>query len=318
MDTHFAQIVDMMAEMDIVSSRKQSVFVVYAHDNTNIGNANAEVVKKLIGWLKDAGVTLLSDRSPWDYNQPSWVKTRGTNNDNPGRDILWNQMRLLPKCRYPRSADKIFLCCSEVLKEYDDMRNAKPAIARYYQEIQEAYERTQGQYMQDQDMYNEIHEVIQRFSGDHFHHVLTELALLTTRKYNKDTEEDESGSIIPIILNGDLDQYKDLPFLANPTTIRAKFKTEGGSLLEIKQNEHELFFKLLKSLHSYDDYELIKLLSDAYSKYARVLLRTSSKPRIEGESYSQDGLQGQGESNIECVRRKIEKYQEKEKEIQNC
>ena len=77
--------------------RSHSVFAVYAHDNTNIGEANAELVKKLIQWLKDAGVNLLSDRLPWDDNRPSHVKTRGTNDKNPGRDILWNQMRYFPQ-----------------------------------------------------------------------------------------------------------------------------------------------------------------------------------------------------------------------------
>jgi hypothetical protein len=313
MDTHFTQIVNIIAEMGIVSSRNLSVFVVYAHNNTNIGEANAELVKKLIQWLKGAGVNLLTDQSPWDNNRPSWMKTRGKNDKNPGRDILWNQMRLLPKCRYPESADKVFLCCSEVLKEYDNKRTTNPDIARYYQEIHEAYKRAQEQYMPEQNIYNEIHEIIQRSSGDNFHHVLTELALLTTRKKNEDTEEDESRSIIPVILNGDLGQYKALPFLDNPTTIFMKFKT-GGNLLESKRYEHDLFFKLLESLHSYDDYQLIKYLSDAYSKYAKHLISTSIESNNGKETCSQDSLKGQSELEIECVRQKIEKDQEKEQE----
>ena len=105
MDTHFARIVDTITDMGIVVSKNYSVFIIYAYDNTNIGKANGGLVKKLIQRLKDAGVTLLSDRSPWYDNRPSKIKTRGANDKNPSRDILWSQMRLPPKCRYPKSAD---------------------------------------------------------------------------------------------------------------------------------------------------------------------------------------------------------------------
>ncbi|RDW70116.1 hypothetical protein BP5796_08513 [Coleophoma crateriformis] len=283
------------------------VFVVYAHDNT-VEEANAQVVAKLIKWLYEVKVDLLSDRSPFG-NQS---RTRGFSNGKEGEDILWNQIRLIPRCRYENAADKVLLCCSKLLKKYYDECVADPSGDRYDAKIEAAYLRTQNQAMKEQEMYDELHRIIQNHPRDDFHHVLTELALLNTRKKNADTEEDESKSIIHVIVNGEYVDYSNLPFGENPTQLAIKLSiSDNPSRFADIKNEHDLFFKVLRLLSPPDHYGVVNDFFNCYSDYTKILVKDSNK----GVNLSQDYFQAKSKSAIQQARQKINGELKKQKEM---
>ncbi|RDW89523.1 hypothetical protein BP6252_01555 [Coleophoma cylindrospora] len=304
---HFKKILESIAETEIMLAPTSSVFVVYAHDNT-MEEANSQVVTKLIDWLYKAGVNLLSDRSPFG-NQ---ITTRDFSNGKEGQDILWNQTRLIPRYRYENAADKVLLCYSKLLKKYYDKCIADPSCNRYDAKIEAAYLRTQNQYMKEQEMYDELHGVIQNHPRDDFHHVLTELALLNARKKNADTGEDESKSIIHVIVNGEYGDYLGLPFGEYPTQLAIKLSiSDNPSRFADIKNEHDLFFKVLRLLSPPDHYGVVNDFFNCYSDYAETSVKDSNK----GTNLSQDYFQAKSKSAIQQARQKIDGELRKRKEI---
>lgn len=274
-----------------------SVFLVYAHDNTR-REANSQLVVQLIHWLRHVKVNVLSDQTPLGHQ----ILADGSQDDRSRRDILWNQLRVLPRCRYEESADIVLLCCSKLLKEYYDRYTTGSQSRIYDAKIEEAYRRSQKHCMLKEQMYNEIHQVILDESSDDFHHALTELALLKARKANRETHEDESDSVIPVLVNGEYGEYSDLPFCANPTMVVCKFKSDGLNLLESTRKEHKLLFDILIRLSSPDYDDMIRRLSSCYSDHAEKLIRAAKRIVSEQE---QSDLKIERQQTIEQARDRV-------------
>jgi hypothetical protein len=307
LNIHFEGILNAILETGVLSAGGRSVFVLYAHDDTT-KEANSQLVRKLIDWLNKVNVNVLSDRSPFgDHN------TAGSfHNDRVGQDILWNQLRLIPKSRYDKSADKVLMCCSKLLMKYYDKCVSDPTGFRYDTEIEAAYQRTQDKYMQEQEMYDEIHEVIQRNPGEDFHHVLTELALIKARKENVDTKEDESDSVIPVLVNGDYGDYSNLPFGDSWTKLSTKLdQSDLLNQFEVTRNEHKLFFTVLRGLNSPEHYSIITEFMTCYLDYAKTMVKDSHGAEV---ALLQDRLKANSELAIQQARRKMDEVLEKVKE----
>lgn len=269
-----------------------SVFLVYAHNNTKGETANSQLVVQLIHWLRQVEVNVLSDRTPLRHQIPA----DGSQDDRSRGDILRNQLRVLPRCRYEKSADIVLLCCSKLLKEYYDRYTTGPQSSIYDDKIEEAYRRSQKHCMLEEQMYKEIHKVIRNESSNDFHHVLTELALLRARKANRETNEDESDSVIPVLVNGEYGDYSGLPFCDNPTTIVCKLKSDGINLLDRTRKEHKLLFDILIRLSSPEYDNMIRRLSNCYWNYAEKLMKATERIVSEQE---QSDLEKQRQKAVE-------------------
>jgi hypothetical protein len=245
-----------------------SVFLVYAHDTADGESANSQLVVKLIHWLRQVKVNVLSDRTPLGDQMP----LDGSQDTRSRRDILWNQLRVIPRCRYEESADIVLLCCSRVFKKYYDTCTTDSQSAIYNTKIEAAYRYSQECYMLKEEMYEGIHKVIRNESSNDFHHVLTELGLLKSREANGETLEDESDSVIPVLVSGEYGDYSSLPFCNNPTTIVCKLKSNGSNLLDHTRKEHKLFFDVLIRLSSPEYDDIIRQLSKCYWSYTEKLV----------------------------------------------
>jgi tetratricopeptide (TPR) repeat protein len=276
-----------------------SVFLVYAHDTAEGEPANSQLVVKLIHWLCQVKVNVLSDRTPLGdqmlLNSAQDTRSRG--------DILWNQLRVIPRCRYQESADIVLLCCSTLLKKYHGTCTTGSQSNIYNSKIEAAYRCSQECYMLKDEMYKEIHKVIRNESSDDFHHVLTELGLLKPREANGDTLEDESDSVIPVLVNGEYGDYSSLPFCNNPTTIVCKLKCNGSNLLDRTRKEHKLFFDVLIRLSSPEYDNTIRQLSKYYWSYTEKLVE-ANKTLSEQE---QSDLENERKQAVERAQNWVER-----------
>jgi hypothetical protein len=270
-NAHFQNILDLISGNGLMAAGTPSVFLVYAHDTAEGESANSQLVVKLIHWLREVKVNVLSDRTPLGDQMP----LDGSQDTRSRGDILWNQLRVIPRSRYEESADVVLLCCSTVLKKYYDNCTTGSPSDIYNTKIEAAYRHSQGRYMPKEEMYKCIHEVIRNESSDDFHHVLTELGLLKPREANGETLEDESDSVIPVLVSGEHSDYSSLPFCNNPTTIVCKLKSNGSNLLDLTRKEHKLFFDVLIRLSSPEYDDLMRQLSKCYWSYTEKLVEAN-------------------------------------------
>ncbi|KIX03064.1 uncharacterized protein Z518_06614 [Rhinocladiella mackenziei CBS 650.93] len=200
-------------------------FVVYAHENADIGEANSQYVTEIIEWLKKIRAPIVSDRSP--------LLLWGTENDtNPAvHDILSSQIRLLPAYKSSDKVEKVILCVSQVLRKYCQDTFA----LGYMTQIRELYD-THKQNMQKFE--TEIREFVKaQLKANGFHHVLTEIAFLDIRRRHHNNGGD---GIISITLDGGDLGIESLTGLS--VYLKVHPTPKPGHL-------HWLFFKLLQRLY---------------------------------------------------------------------
>jgi ankyrin repeat protein/Cdc6-like AAA superfamily ATPase len=206
-----------------------SMFLVYAHDNSDFGRADSMVARQLIQWLNDIRSNLHSDRSAMGYNPSAIYETPA----DIAHDILSSQLCLLPAGDSIKSIERVVLCGSEVLGHYIKSEFYRP----YAKAIRDAYEEA---VQASEDIHGKIRKVVEANSSENgFHHVLTELALLNIRA------DKHISTIIPVLLNGDSE--KCFPDFIRPTTIRIALKP-CHPRLDYHQSLHDCFFKLLTRL----------------------------------------------------------------------
>ncbi|KAI1448546.1 hypothetical protein F5Y02DRAFT_414551 [Annulohypoxylon stygium] len=111
--------------------RNQFNFIVYAHENQQAGDASATNVHRLIEWLQAVGSQTISDKNPLRQFRDN---PKLPSDSNAVRNILGNQIRLLPK--HTHSVDKVIVCGSEVLENYCHNHFA----TQYIQHLENLYE----------------------------------------------------------------------------------------------------------------------------------------------------------------------------------
>ncbi|RGB27725.1 hypothetical protein C1646_673767 [Rhizophagus diaphanus] len=237
----FKEILEIFREWDLCQE-SPSLFLVYAHNNPSVGQADAEVPQNLIQWLSSLRFHLYSDRTANGNNALEFQNTLV--NTAKADDILSSQLCLLPN--HPGSVDKVILCGSEVLGRYIETSYYQ----RYYQSLQSAYQVASKRFDGFDSIKIVIREVVNHnLKEREFHHVLTELAFLQIRYKYKQVNH----GIIPVLLNGTPQQCFPA-FIVNSTTIRIiepSWRVPGiwnGKETYQDQGLHIGFFKLLKRL----------------------------------------------------------------------
>ncbi|RYP92365.1 hypothetical protein DL770_001567 [Monosporascus sp. CRB-9-2] len=98
-EEQFVRLLRSFADLDFFShSNTPTIFIVYAHDNSQVGTANANHVHDIIEWLLAIRSRTVSDKSPL-----LWYTEDRHPDSAPARNILNNQFRLLPTCSSPDS-----------------------------------------------------------------------------------------------------------------------------------------------------------------------------------------------------------------------
>ncbi|PSN64173.1 ankyrin [Corynespora cassiicola Philippines] len=231
---HFNRILGVLADTSVFGRPDSpSVFIVYAHDNDDVGSATAWYVKCLIKWLLAIRCSLLSDKSPLRCKREGGIAA--------ARNILSNQLCLLPRSggaslpgNEVTGVEKVVLCGSKVLQQY----YGHGLTAKYLDEIITFYE-VNAKSRDANHIQDGIRDIVERnYDRDEFHHVMTELAFLDLRRRYRRAEDD---GIVPFTLDGSGMKY--LPFL------------EGCDLYlslqsEALDHQHKLFFKLLRQLYA--------------------------------------------------------------------
>ncbi|KAI0137495.1 hypothetical protein BJ170DRAFT_648495, partial [Xylariales sp. AK1849] len=262
----FIVVLDSLAETDVFSrSNSPSLFIVYAHDNGGKVPAYGHCVHHLISWLKAIRSRLLSDKSPL----PLWSDREG--GAAAAQNILSNQLCLLPASSSIdtgtiNTVDKVVVCGSPLLEQYykDDFTSS------YIKDIEELYAKTQHQTREV--LQSGIRDCVEnRCDSQGFHHVLTELAFLRTRRSYK---HDNHG-IIPIALDGVGVTY--LPFL-DKCDLFLKLKSHT-SLPPL----HGLFFNLLRQLYT-DQHPLIDHFQRCYDEASTKLQTENAVTRTKFEN----------------------------------
>ncbi len=222
-------------------SNKPSLFLVYAHNNTAHGKAEADTSRYLIEKLSAIRVDLYSDQTP--MGQVYSGSSEDLKKHGKLEDILTSQLCLLP-VRLKKDVepvDKVVVCCSEVLESYLKWQ--------YYDDfcldIQIAYCRDR-----EQESTLAIREVVRQFSHkEGFHHVLTEMAFLQIRA---EELRDDHG-IIPVSLTPKSSE-QCLGRLIAPTAVRmediSRFEEKANAGQEVypNQSRHWVLFKLIERL----------------------------------------------------------------------
>jgi hypothetical protein len=153
----FDQLLKRIADLDLFNKNTApAIFLVYAHKST-VAEANVQVAQQLIEWLKTIRVRLQSDRSPLGTGVYLGYSLDG--DDRAAHNILWNQFCLLPKGAYDKSVDKVILCCSDALGQYNKTM-METDLKCYPQEIKEAYSRSRTESTQPTIMHGEINQII--------------------------------------------------------------------------------------------------------------------------------------------------------------
>jgi hypothetical protein len=196
LDTLFNRILKHLADTDwFTHTQSPNIFLAYAHDNKGVGEGNAASAKQLIAWLKAIQSRILSDRSPlprlpWESRDVGSAALH---------DVVSNQMCLLPKRDEDSNqgkitnADKVTICCSELLQLY----YSDPWTKAYIAGLKEVYDRgrsNDAEFEAKVQSYVALHR-----SSEKFHHVLTELAFLEIR-YSR---EKNVENIVPVVFSGD-------------------------------------------------------------------------------------------------------------------
>ncbi len=236
----FETILKQFQDLDLCQS-SPSLFLVYAHNNHRLGQADADVSQRVIQWLSNLRSNLYSDRSASGHQALPFAATLEEN--AKANDILSSQLCLLPN--HPGTVDHVVLCGSELLGHY----MASPYYQRFCQAIQHAYQQAS-----DTNDFAQIEAAIRKvvdanLNEKEFHHVLTELAFLQIREAHLKGEH----GIIPMLLNIPAEQC--LPtFILDSTTIRieeSRWRAPSdwkGQQTYQDEGLHIGFFKLLKRL----------------------------------------------------------------------
>ncbi|PKY61392.1 hypothetical protein RhiirA4_486299 [Rhizophagus irregularis] len=274
----FKEILGIFREWDLCQN-SPSLFLVYAHNNPSVGQADAEVSQNLIQWLSSLRFHLYSDRTANGHNalvfHNTWVNTAKAD------DILSSQLCLLPN--HPGSVDKVILCGSEVLGRYIETSYYQS----YYQSLQSAYQVASKRFDGLDSIKTVIREVINHnLKEREFHHVLTELAFLHIRyKYKQ-----ENHGIIPVLLNGTSQQCFPA-FIVNSTTIRIiepSWRVPSvwnGEETYQNQGLHIGFFKLLKRLLVNQERRIQVIEEEVYHSCIQALQKNYSEV-LEPQAFS--------------------------------
>ncbi|RDW63389.1 hypothetical protein BP6252_10934 [Coleophoma cylindrospora] len=272
LDTLFEEILNIFAEIDYFSKESSpTIFLVYAHENPSVGNANAAWAVQLIDWLGKVQSRTFSDRSL----VPGFWATREDNFASV-HDVLSNQFCLLP-ARSPVArgkrvtrVDKVIVCCSEVLQSYfEDSR-----MHGYINAVKDFYSDMEKEHQDADTIENGIRKLVQQYRDkDGFHHVVTELVFLEIRSSRATRLHD----IIPVVFNGN--DIKYLPYFDETETVWMKVR-DVPSMLHPCQALHKLFFKVLRRLYE-DQERTIKELEDFYWKCTQSQLSQGSLPEYE-------------------------------------
>ncbi len=240
-------------------SNKPSLFLVYAHNNSDHGKAEAETSKYFIERLSELeGVKLYSDQAP--MGRPYIMSPEDLKKDGKLGDILTNQLCLLPAqvIKDVKPVDKAVVCCSEVLGSYlkkwvDDYKEDN--YKKFHQELREAYLKDLDAYGKNNEQNDAlaIRKVLMKFSEEPeykagFHHVLTEIAFLQIR-----AEQPKEHGILPVSLT--LNSYEEcLGDFINATVVRIEDiprlegqAQKGGEVYQ-NQSRHLVLFKLIERL----------------------------------------------------------------------
>ncbi|UAW63831.1 NACHT domain-containing protein [Mycoavidus sp. HKI] len=267
-------------------SNKPSLFLVYAHDNQDHGEAKASTSKYLIEKLSEIQVILYSDQAP--MAQPYSSSEEELKEDARLENILSNQLCLLPDQlkKGVKPVDKVVVCCSAVLgsylKEWSDYE-------KFYQELKKAYAEDRKAYLEDAERASAmaIRQVVKKFSQDPdykagFHHVLTEMAFLEIRA--EERGEDRYG-IIPVSLTPDSYQQCLARFITS-TTVRMegmlRFDVEGKAEQDVHPNQkkqHGVIFKLIERLLAGNN-EAKTFLSKFWEGYGNFIARLKKEPSL--------------------------------------
>ncbi|KAK7570991.1 hypothetical protein V3481_019078 [Fusarium oxysporum f. sp. vasinfectum] len=253
-ETLFNDILKQLAATDVFSkSDTASIFIVYAHDNEQLGTANASCVIHLIQWLQEIRTRTISDRAPLP------LLFYRTDDSGSVRNILSSQFCLLPQENISddgtiHRVDKVVVCGSKLLKKYYD----DPFTSPFLEAIKTAYLKAQNEPSKSETPEDAIRGVIEaQCQSNGFHHVLTELGLLMLRSPHKEHHK----SVIPVTLDGSLMEW--LPFWDSCDVV-LKLKSTATS------HQHQLFFKLLAQIYS-QEHRLINQYKDCYDLSCREL-----------------------------------------------
>ncbi|EWG54158.1 hypothetical protein FVEG_12438 [Fusarium verticillioides 7600] len=259
-ETLFNNILNQLAATDVFSkSDAASIFVVYAHDNEQLGTANASCVIHLIEWLKEIRSRSVSDRAPLP------LLFSRTDDSGSVRNILSSQFCLLPPDNVSddgtiHRVHKVVVCGSDVLKKYYDDTFTAP----FLEAIKLSYLKAKNEPGIRETPEDAIRRVVEaECQSNGFHHVLTELGLLMLRRSHK---EHRTG-VIPVTLDGSLMEW--LPFWDSCDVV-LKLKSTATS------HQHQLFFKLLAQIYP-QEHRLINQYKDCYDLTCREL---QSKPTL--------------------------------------
>ncbi len=240
-DYLFGKMISTLGSLKIANT--PSLFLVYAHDNSTQGKAEATISRYLIKALTQIRtLNLYSDQTP--LGQPySDVRTTWKQ-DGQLSDILTSQFCLLPDQLTDdvRPVDKVVVCCSEVLGNY---LKGWPHYEDFYQALQKAY----GQDLERKST-SAVRKIVNEFSQkDDFHHVLTEMAFLRIRAEKRGDQH----NIIPVSLTPN--SYEQcLAHFIPATTVRIgdiprlKRQAKAGEVIFLNQGQHGVLFKLIERL----------------------------------------------------------------------
>lgn len=239
-----------------------SFFIVYAHNdrkNPTDEDAGAGLVHELIGLFRKAGCRARSDR------EPVLSMTETTEADQEASwDILVNQFCLLPEKLSRNPVDKVIIVASKVLFGHCNDTGGK----QYMNTLKKALLATPFEIEQ-----TEVEAKIRKVVDEHqhpqsgFHHVLTEIALVTTRVLN----DGNPHTIVPIMLwNAKFKELRDILDGTIPSTRHYHSPRESSHMMDPKsQSLHRLFFNVLEDVYGgYDEGRryIFKLLQDMYKK----------------------------------------------------
>ncbi len=245
----FGRVLSTFKRLEVLN--KVSLFLVYAHDNPDYGEAKASIAKYLIKKLSDVRVNLYSDQTP--MGQPA-TSLKGSEGNQQLEDILTSQLCLLPTQLIDGvvPVDKVAVCCSEVLGNYLKW----PDYKEFHQALQEAYFKDQKTYRIDSTRANAsaIREVVKKFSQAPeykagFHHVLTEIAFLQIREEHlKDWHGIISIPLTPKSHASCLSHFISETAVRIGDVPRFEAQARAGQKVYPNQGSHLALFKLIERL----------------------------------------------------------------------
>ena len=276
--TLFKEILGRFRDWDLCQE-SPSLFLVYAHNNPSVGQADAKVSRDLIQWLSSLRFLLYSDHTISGLNGLAFQTT--SVDTAIADDILSGQLCLLPN--HPGSVDKVILCGSEVLGRY-----IKTSYYQSYcQSLQSAYQETSKRFNGFDSIEAAIREVVNHnLKEKEFHHVLTEMAFLHIRYEYKIKDH----GIIPVLLNGTSQQCFPA-FITNSTTILIEDSTRrvpgiwNGEETYQDQGLHIGFFKLLKRLLVNQERRIQVIEEEVYHPCIQAL-RNNCSEVLEPQAFS--------------------------------